>query len=365
MLMPSVALAQAVRQQPSKKIALVVGVQNYDDASSLTKLRTPISDAVSMAAKLEAMGFKATLLRDPNTRELLAALADFSDRVRSADTAVVYYAGHGIQATQEGSVATKFFAPTDFRPPGGGATGKDLELAFKAAMERSEIVGLSMVQRSIRTAEKVGVVFWDACRSNPFYDRPVALPSDRERDEAQRPRQGQLTRAASPFANRPAAGPLPPLTNPQPIKIKGPRGIIVQSATQPGRDADDGNGNHSPYTTALLKHVGTPGLTIDAMLRAVATEVNQATGGRQMPQVESDLVGGDVALVPPERGNSTTASGSSSQPSTAPRSGATQRASGGRSTNGVDCVGQGCRSTATFSDGKKVTIETMGVSPLE
>ena len=68
--------------------------------------------------------------------------------------------------------------------------------------------------------------------------------------------------------------------------------MITAFATQPGQVAADGFGlRNSPFTTALLKHIATPGLEAGILFRRVAQDVSNATGGQQLPELSVSLLG--------------------------------------------------------------------------
>lgn len=89
---------------------------------------------------------------------------------------------------------------------------------------------------------------------------------------------------------------------------------LVAFAAKEGTTADDGASNNSPFTTALLKHLTTPGLDIRIALGRVRDEVRAATERRQEPFVYGSLGGDTVAIV---NAPTTTAP---SRPSTPPQS---------------------------------------------
>jgi hypothetical protein len=68
-------------------------------------------------------------------------------------------------------------------------------------------------------------------------------------------------------------------------------GTLIAFATAPGRTAQDGDGLDSPFTTALLKHLDTPGLEVRQMLGLVRKDVREATAGKQVPWESSALEG--------------------------------------------------------------------------
>jgi uncharacterized caspase-like protein len=64
----------------------------------------------------------------------------------------------------------------------------------------------------------------------------------------------------------------------------------------PSRTTFDGDGRNSPFTTALLRHMPTPGLEIGAIMKRVRLDVISSTGGKQVPFDESSLIT-DVVLL--------------------------------------------------------------------
>ena len=54
---------------------------------------------------------------------------------------------------------------------------------------------------------------------------------------------------------------------------------------RPARRAYDGDGRNSPFTTALVKHITTPGLDMRKAFGLVRDDVLKSTGHRQEPYV--------------------------------------------------------------------------------
>ena len=78
-----------------KRVALVIGNGAYKNAS---KLPNPTNDAKAIAGMLQSAGFDAVELHENlGIRELRQAINDFGDVARDADSAAVYYSGHGIE----------------------------------------------------------------------------------------------------------------------------------------------------------------------------------------------------------------------------------------------------------------------------
>jgi hypothetical protein len=83
--------------------------------------------------------------------------------------------------------------------------------------------------------------------------------------------------------------------------VDAPNGSIVGYSTAPGMEAQDGDGNHSPYTSAFLNNARKPNLPIEQLFKQVRLEVNNATRGRQTPWESSSLTSdfyffGDTAV---------------------------------------------------------------------
>src|SRR5690606_33931685 len=111
-----------------------------------------------------------------------------------------------------------------------------------------ETLDLSLVLTQMETEKRVNLVFLDACRDNPL-SRSFA------RNNASR-----STNVGQGLAS-----------------VQSAVGTMIAYATQPDNVALDGTGRNSPFTTALLKHIATPGLEIRSMMTRVRADVLAAT----------------------------------------------------------------------------------------
>ena len=73
-------------------------------------------------------------------------------------------------------------------------------------------------------------------------------------------------------------------------------GTLLAFATAPGQVALDGDGENSPFSAALARHIATAGLEVQQMLTRVRAEVVAATASKQVPWSNSSLLG-EVYLV--------------------------------------------------------------------
>jgi len=231
-----------------KRVALVIGNSAYQ---TVPKLPNPANDAGAVAELLRAAKFDVVeSRRDLGIVEMRRAFRDFSDKTRDADIAVVYYAGHGIEI--EG---INYLIPVD-------------AVLQRDADAYDEAITLDRALQVIEPARQLRLVILDACRDNPFA-------------------RSMKRTVASRSIGRGLAGVEP-----------GKANTLIAFAAKGGSSADDGNGAHSPFTTALLQHLTTPGLDIRRALGKVRDEVMKATGDRQEPFVYGSLGGSDVSLVP-------------------------------------------------------------------
>ena len=73
---------------------------------------------------------------------------------------------------------------------------------------------------------------------------------------------------------------------------------LIAYAARAGSTAEDGKGEHSPMTTALLHNLTVPGLDIRLAFGLIRDEVVKITNNRQEPFVYGSLGGGIISLVP-------------------------------------------------------------------
>jgi uncharacterized caspase-like protein len=72
-------------------------------------------------------------------------------------------------------------------------------------------------------------------------------------------------------------------------QMEAPNGSFIAYSTAPGSVAADGAGLNSPFATALLREIATPGQPIEAIFRNVRRAVLQQTEGQQTPWDSSSL----------------------------------------------------------------------------
>ena len=145
------ALAAAFPAWAENRIAMVVGINDYQNVPKLVKA---VPDALAMSAELKSLGFAVTPLLNPTRREFYAALSAITGKLQPGDTLVLHYSGHGVQIDGD-----NFLLPVDIPSTDSG----DKEFL------KSEAIALSsLVDRFRNTGVRVQILIIDACRDNPF-----------------------------------------------------------------------------------------------------------------------------------------------------------------------------------------------------
>jgi outer membrane protein assembly factor BamD (BamD/ComL family) len=235
-----------------KRVALVIGNSAYQNAG---KLPNPARDADAIAEMFKRAGYEVSLLKDAGNLDFKRNIRRFEDSASDADIAVVFYAGHGIEIG-----GTNYVIPVD----------------AKLASDRDapdEAIELTRIIQTVDGAKRLRLVILDACRDNPFL--------------ATMKRQRQAMRQVASGLG--------------PVGDVGSETLVAYAAKQ-GSTAEDGKGDHSPFTTAILHSLPEPGLDIRLAFGRVRDEVLKITANRQEPYVYGSLGGSNVALVPaPEK----------------------------------------------------------------
>lgn len=235
-------------------VALVIGNGDYEH---LAPLANPVDDARAVEELLDRLGFETDLSSDRDARRLARDLEDFVEDAKGADVAIVYYAGHGIEAGGE-----NFLVPVD----------ADLS-ALEAAGEK--LVPLSRFIADLQATVPIAIMLLDACRDNPFPPGAMVRTGSGATAEVVAASGLGETRGATRLAASSAEN----------------HGTVLGFAAEPGRAALDGEpGQNSPYAAAVLRHLETmPGEEFGLVMRMVAEEVYLKTGGRQRPWVNESL----------------------------------------------------------------------------
>jgi uncharacterized caspase-like protein len=223
-----------------RRVALVLGNAQYQHAAPLAN---PVRDARAMAERFKKLDFEVVSGFDQTKPQTQATIAQFAKQVRGADIALFFYAGHGLQVSGE-----NYLLPVD------AALEEETSLDVGA-------VSVDFILRQMSRETSIRLVFLDACRDNPLAEVLAKTAG--------------VSGASSGLAEIPVGN--------------GGAGTLVAFAASPNQLADDGSGEHSPFTSALLKYIGAPNVSITEAMNKVTSDVFKATAGKQRPWVNVSL----------------------------------------------------------------------------
>ncbi|WP_315781584.1 MULTISPECIES: caspase family protein [unclassified Bradyrhizobium] len=231
-----------------QRMALVIGNGAYGHVQPLPN---PPRDARAVARSLRDIGFTVVEGIDLDRATMQAKTRDFLREAARAQVAVVFYAGHGVQID-----GRNYLVPTD--------------IAFAAGSSvTAEMVDMDQILAGLDDQVRTNILILDACRNNPF------APPDAAGTGASRSLSASGLAAPSTLGVGATSG----------------AGTLIAFATAPGKVALDGEGDNSPFSAALSRHIGTPGLEVQQMLTRVRAEVVAGTRNRQVPWSNSSLLG--------------------------------------------------------------------------
>jgi Caspase domain len=231
-------VSQVPRQQitpvaAEPRIALVIGNSAY---GSKGQLKNPKNDATQIQQSLQRLGFRVIPVLDANKKAMDDALKSFARELQSqkGGLALVFYAGHGLQSNGE-----------NYLVPIGAQIKQEKEIPAQA-------IGLSQIFKAVEdnTGKRKTIVLLDACRDTPFGNvagKGLATPS------------------------------------------RFPQDTFLSFATRPGEVASDGTGEHSPYTSGLLKYLEVKNTPLLTIFENVRQAVQEETKGLQVTYDSSTL----------------------------------------------------------------------------
>jgi len=233
-------------------VALVIGNAKYEAA--IGPLRNSVNDAKAVSKTLRGLGFTVIEEHNVTRDELIEAVAGFRAKIKDAEVAVFYYAGHGISVA-----GSNYLIPVKSGYQPEGADDVTLRMLAETKLFNAE----QAVAEMSAAGGRCNLVILDACRNTPV---------------ARDPRTRDVT------------------TNGGLSEMKPPAGSLIAFATDAGHTARDGEGVNGLYTSELLKHLQTPGLTIEQVFKRTRAGVMQRSNGEQIPAEYSRLVGDDIYL---------------------------------------------------------------------
>lgn len=250
------------------KLAFVAGINVYPNLSGEQQLQRAVNDADAVGDALESLGFSVTrVTRDATLDNLLRRFGQFTRTLKPGDSAVFFFAGHGI-TLDDGN----YLIPADIPV----LLPSDREIAKKRAVAERDIK-----RQIVNAGARVAIVVIDACRENPFA---------REGTRA----LGGTTRGLS--------------------RLEPTEGVFTLYSAREGQTAldhlsRDDDSRNSVFTRVFVEKLKQPGLSLSELGDEVRDEVAtlaERDGHDQVPAFYNELrgarlvfLGGTAKPVPP------------------------------------------------------------------
>jgi uncharacterized caspase-like protein len=203
------------------------------------------------------MGFTVIRVENAQRRIMNQKLVEFTGRVGRGDTALFFFAGHGVEVK-----GTNYLLPTDTPQVKEGEEG---------IVTSEGIPADTIVERLQERGAKITMMVLDACRENPF--------------------RKAGTRGIG--ASRGLA------------QMMAPEGVFVLYSAGLGQTALDRLSNSDPnpnsvFTRTFVQAIAKPGLTVQDVAKATQLEVRRLAGTINHPQMPAyyDQILGEFTLLP-------------------------------------------------------------------
>lgn len=234
----------------AKRVAFVVGINNYENLGSNQQLNKAVADARAIADTFKALGFEVIKAENSKRNAFFQSWQRFLNAVQPGDVTAVYFAGHGVELQ-----STNYLLASDIPDAADGAD----------VLKSSAIDIPALIERLKEQQPQVSLVIIDACRDNPYPKRGLrSIGSSRGLGGSDPPKGTFLMMSAG----------------------KGEAALDALSGS-------DTNPN-SVYTRKLIPLLREPGLEITDIalrVRSEVTELAKTVGHEQSPAFYHQLTG--------------------------------------------------------------------------
>ena len=236
-----------------RKLVLIIGNNNYQDHP----LQNCVNDAISLADVLRSVNCEVTLQTNFKSDDMYECIKMFTQTIQRDDFVIFFFAGHAVQWGDQ-----NFLLPCD--------NGK---ITIASDMQRYATNAQQNLDQMTSMKPHFILFLLDCCRE---YWLPRSTRSI----------------AGNSISNDGQIGGL--------TKMIARPGTMIAFACAPGQTAVDrcSDQTNSIFTKYLLKHIITPGVDIEVVLRRVATDVANDTNHSQIPYRLSSIMTENICLVP-------------------------------------------------------------------
>jgi formylglycine-generating enzyme required for sulfatase activity len=227
----------------AKRVAIVVGINKYDNLPGNQQLAKAVNDARSVEVALKSLGFDVSKAEDVDRSAFNQVWQQFLNRVGPGDEVAMYFSGHGVEI--EG---VNYLVPRNVPAVGSGEMRR----------LKNEALSFDEIRRDLAAqGPRLSLFILDACRDNPFTDA-----------------RGRSIGGAKGL-----------------VPVQAEEGTFIMFAAGAremalDRLSDSDSDPNSVYTRKLLPLLQRPGLRLPDMAQKVRAEVRQlasTVGHRQSP----------------------------------------------------------------------------------
>src|SRR5215470_8515316 len=229
----SAMLISPASAQQAGRVALVIGNNNYPDAS--TPLPSTIRDARALAEELRRSEFDVDLKENVGKADMQRAIDAFTGKIRNGTATLFYFSGYGIQVARQ-----TYLLPVN------------AQVWTEADVRRDGVSVDALLADMHRKGAKVKIIILDAAQRNPFERR-----------------------------FRPSAEGL--------AALDAPEGTLALYSVAPGKVIADNAGANSPFVSELIKELRSPNRTAEEVFNLARIGVSRASNNEQVPWVASSL----------------------------------------------------------------------------
>jgi hypothetical protein len=253
----------------AKRVALVVGIDAYDNLAATQQLKKAASDAKALGETLQGLGYQVIAAENADRRGFNENWQKFLTAIEPGDEVAFFFAGHGVEIAGQ-----NFLLPRDVPKPQSG----------EASLVKNESLSVTQLMADLQErSPRVSLVILDACRDNPF----------------------NVDGTRSVGGTRGLA------------RVEAPEGTFVMYSAGAGQAAldrlsDNDDDPNSVFTRSLVPLIKTPGLGVQDVAMKVREQVvtlANSVGHKQTPSYYDQVIGrfcpagcdgGQIAAVEPQ-----------------------------------------------------------------
>jgi outer membrane protein assembly factor BamD (BamD/ComL family) len=150
----ALAVAGSTSPATAKRVALVVGIDQYENLASAQQLQKAVSDSHAVGDAFRSLGYEVEEADNVARLDFLRQWQHFLNRIEPGDEAAFFFAGHGVEIG-----GLNFLLPADVPRVASGE---------EEVLEASSLSLSSFLEQARERKPQTALYVIDACRDNPF-----------------------------------------------------------------------------------------------------------------------------------------------------------------------------------------------------